>query len=324
MNEMSRGEFHDEARASAEHVPVMLHETLALLRPCAGGRYVDGTLGGGGHAEAVLEASAPDGQLLGIDRDEEARRRAARRLERFASRMHIVAARFDQLGECLEQLGWDAVDGILLDLGVSSFQLDEAERGFAFTRQGPLDMRMDRSASIPLGAWLHGASEAELRRVLRQYGEEPHARRIARALVAAERRGELCDTASLAALVARVVGRSAGRHPATRTFQALRIAVNGELESLERFLADAYRLLRPGGRLVAVAYHSLEDRLVKQAFRLWGRSCLCPSSMPVCRCNWSRKTTLLTPRPLRPSGAEVARNPRARSARLRAVERLAA
>jgi 16S rRNA (cytosine1402-N4)-methyltransferase len=321
---MPHSEIHDEAAAGAEHVPVMLHETLALLRPCAGGRYVDGTLGGGGHAEAVLEASAPDGQLLGIDRDEEARRRATRRLARFASRLHIVAARFDQLGKCLERLGWDGVDGILLDLGVSSFQLDEAERGFSFTRQGPLDMRMDRSGSIPLDAWLHAVDEAELRGVLRRYGEEPQARRIARALVTAERRGELRDTASLAALVARVVGRSPGHHPATRTFQALRIAVNEELESLEGFLAVAYRWLRPGGRLVALAYHSLEDRLVKQAFRLWGRSCLCPSSMPVCRCNWSRKASVLTPRPLRPSGAEVARNPRARSARLRAVERLAA
>jgi 16S rRNA (cytosine1402-N4)-methyltransferase len=321
---MSHPERQDESRGGTEHVPVMLEEALALLRPRAGGRYVDGTLGGGGHAEALLEASAPNGELLGIDRDEEARRRATLRLARFAPRVHIVAARFDQLGECLERLGWDGVDGILLDLGVSSFQLDDAERGFAFTRQGPLDMRMDRSSSIALGAWLHGVSEAELRRVLRRYGEEPHARRIARAIVAAERRGELHDTAALAALVTRVVGRSTGHHPATRTFQALRIAINGELESLERFLVDAYRLLRPEGRLVALCYHSLEDRLVKQAFRLWGRSCLCPSSIPVCRCDWSRKATVLTRRPLRPSAAELARNPRARSARLRAVERLAA
>jgi len=315
---------HSQTAVGVAHVPVMLTETLELLRPRSGGRYVDGTLGGGGHAEAVLEASAPDGLLLGIDRDEEARRNASERLARFAPRVHVVAARFDELSECLERLGWSGVDGILLDLGVSSFQLDDAGRGFAFTRPGPLDMRMDRSAPTPLSAWLHAVSEAELRRVLRQYGEEPHARRLAHAIVAAERRGELCDTGALAAVVTRVVGRSTGHHPATRTFQALRIALNGELGSLERFLLDAYRWLRPGGRLVVLAYHSLEDRLVKQAFRLWGRSCLCPRSMPVCRCGWSRKTTLLTSRPLRPSGAEVARNPRARSARLRAVERLAA
>lgn len=321
---MSHSKRHDESAAGNEHVPVMLDETLQLLRPHSGGRYVDGTLGGGGHAEAVLEASAPDGMLLGIDRDEKARLHAGRRLARFATRVHVVAARFDELGECLERLGWNGVDGILLDLGVSSLQLDEAERGFAFTRQGPLDMRMDRSAPTPLSTWLHAVSEAELCRVLRQYGEEPRARRVARAIVAAERRGELCDTTALAAVVARVVGHSAGHHPATRTFQALRIAVNGELECLERFLVDGYRWLQPGGRLVALAYHSLEDRLIKRAFRLWDRSCVCPRSMPVCRCEWSRKVTLITPRPLRPSGAEVARNPRARSARMRAVERLAA
>jgi 16S rRNA (cytosine1402-N4)-methyltransferase len=315
---------HPHAAIGTEHMPVMLQETLELLRPHSDGRYVDGTLGGGGHAEAVLEASAPGGLLLGIDRDEEARRYAGGRLARFAPRVHLVAARFDELGECLERLGWSGVDGILLDLGVSSFQLDDAERGFAFTRRGPLDMRMDRSEPTSLHAWLRTVSEAELRRVLRQYGEEPQARRIAHAILAAERRGELCDTQALAAVVARVVGRSTGHHPATRTFQALRIALNGELESLERFLLDAYRWLRPGGRLVVLAYHSLEDRLVKQAFRLWGRSCLCPRSMPVCRCGWSRKVTLLTSRPLRPSGAELGRNPRARSARLRAVERLAA
>jgi 16S rRNA (cytosine1402-N4)-methyltransferase len=315
---------HSQSSVGIAHVPVMLTETVGLLRPHSGGRYVDGTLGGAGHAEAVLEASAPDGLLLGIDRDEEARRHASERLARFAPRVQVVAARFDEFGECLERIGWSGVDGILLDLGVSSFQLDDADRGFAFTRPGPLDMRMDRSAPTPLSAWLHAVSEAELRRVLRQYGEEPHARRLAHAIVAAERRGELRDTAALAAVVTRVVGRAKGHHPATRTFQALRIALNGELESLERFLLDAYRWLRPGGRLVVLAYHSLEDRLVKQAFRLWGRSCLCPRSMPVCRCGWSRKATLLTSRPLRPSGAEVARNPRARSARLRAVERLAA
>ena len=228
-----------QTAARREHVPVMLKETLELLRPRSGGRYVDGTLGGGGHAEAVLEASAPNGLLLGIDRDEQARGYAAERLARFGPRVHLVAARFDELGDWLERLGWSGVDGILLDLGVSSFQLDDAERGFAFTRPGPLDMRMDRGASTPLSAWLHAVSETELRRVLRLYGEEPQARRIAHAIVAAERRGELSDTAALAAVVTRVIGRSTGHHPATRTFQALRIALNGELEILERCLLDA-------------------------------------------------------------------------------------
>jgi 16S rRNA (cytosine1402-N4)-methyltransferase len=317
-------EAQKEASASATHVPVMLRETMDLLRPRSGGRYVDGTLGGGGHAEAILEACAPDGELLGIDWDEDARCRARRRLARFAQRLHVVAATFDEIGECLERLGWDGVDGVVVDLGVSSFQLDVAERGFSFSRSGPLDMRMNRSGPRPLGEWLHDVSEKELVRVLRQYGEEPQARRVAHAILTAERRGELVNTSSLAAVVLKVVGRGTSHHPATRTFQALRIAVNGELEILERFLSEAYRWLRPGGRLVVLAYHSLEDRLVKQAFRVWARSCLCPRSVPVCRCGWSKKVTMLTARPLRPTAAEVERNPRARSARLRAVERLVA
>jgi 16S rRNA (cytosine1402-N4)-methyltransferase len=321
---MSPAEAQPETSTSVTHVPVMLREMVELLRPCSGGRYVDGTLGGGGHAEAILDASAPDGELLGVDWDEDARGRAQSRLERYGARVHVVAATFDEIGDCLARLGWDGADGIVVDLGVSSLQLDAAERGFSFLRSGPLDMRMNRHGVRPLSDWLHDVSERELVRVLRQYGEEPRARRVARSILAAERRGELVDTVALAGAVARVLGRSAGHHPATRTFQALRIAVNGELEVLERFLRVAYRWLRPGGRLVVLAYHSLEDRLVKQAFRLWARSCLCPRSMPVCRCGWSKKATLLTPRPVRPTASEVERNPRARSARLRAVERLAA
>jgi 16S rRNA (cytosine1402-N4)-methyltransferase len=321
---MSPAEAQPDTCTSVTHVPVMLREMVELLRPCSGGRYVDGTLGGGGHAEAILDASAPDGELLGVDWDEDACSRAQGRLEGYGARLHVVAATYDEIGGCLERLGWDGADGIVIDLGVSSLQLDVAERGFSFSRAGPLDMRMNRRGLRPLAEWLHDVSEKDLVRVLRHYGEEPRARRVARSILAAERRGELVDTVALAAAVARVVGRGAGHHPATRTFQALRIAVNGELEILERFLGVAYGWLRPGGRLVVLAYHSLEDRLVKQAFRLWARSCLCPRSLPVCRCGWSKKATVLTPRPLRPTAAEVERNPRARSARLRAVERLAA
>ena len=306
------------------HHPVLLRETIEWLAPRSGGRYVDGTLGGAGHAEAILDASAPDGELLGIDWDEPARERAARRLARFGSRATIRAGSYADVGEILESVGWDAVDGILLDLGVSSFQLDEADRGFSFSRSGPLDMRMDRGRGASVAEWLHRVDERELKRVLREYGEEPRAGRIARAMLEAERRGELGDTVALATLVARVVGRSPGHHPATRAFQALRIAVNGELAELDRFLAEAWRWLRPGGRLVTLAYHSLEDRRVKQAFALWNRECVCPRSVPVCRCGWSRKARVLTTRPVRPTEAEVEANPRARSARLRAVERLAA
>jgi 16S rRNA (cytosine1402-N4)-methyltransferase len=318
---------HETERTSSTeptHVPVMVREVVELLHPVGSGRYVDGTLGGGGHAEAILEAAGGRAELLGIDRDDVARAVAAARLARFGDRVHVVDATFDEIRDCLARLGWDAADGILLDLGVSSFQLDVAERGFSFSRRGPLDMRMSRERSRPLRDWLREADEDDLVRVLRDYGEERQARRIARAIRAAERAGALVDTVALAETVASVAGRATTHHPATQTFQALRIAVNGELEMLDRFLADAYQWLRPAGRLVVLAYHSLEDRRVKDAFRLWSTSCLCPRSIPVCRCGWSRKVRLLTPRPLRPSEDEVVRNPRARSARLRAVERLAA
>lgn len=310
--------------SSTEHLPVMLRETLELLRVRAGGRYADGTLGGGGHAEAILEASSPDGELLAVDWDAEATARASARLARFVGRVHVREATYAEIGERLAELGWDGLDGILLDLGVSSFHLEAAERGFSFSRPGPLDMRMDRSRPLTAARFLHEVDERELVRVLRDYGEEPQARGVARAILAAERRGELADTTALAAVVSRIVRPAPGRHPATRTFQALRIVVNGELEVLERFLENGWRWLRPGGRLVVLAYHSLEDRLVKEAFRLWARSCLCPRSIPVCRCGWSRKVEAVTRRPLRPSEREVAENPRARSAKLRAVERLAA
>ncbi|MGH7819570.1 MAG: 16S rRNA (cytosine(1402)-N(4))-methyltransferase RsmH [Candidatus Binatia bacterium] len=315
----------DEENASAvTHTPVMLAEALTYLRPRRGGRYVDGTLGAGGHAEAIVEAAGDEAELLGMDWDAEARRVAGSRLARFGERVRIVAATFADIGEWLHRLGWDGADGILVDLGLSSLQVDVAERGFSFSRSGPLDMRMDRTRPLTAERWLGQVDEKELAWALREYGEEPHARRIARAILRARERGELTDTAALASTVGRVTGRTLAHHPATRTFQALRIAVNGELDNLERFLGEAYRWLRPGGRLVTLAYHSLEDRMVKQAFRLWARSCLCPRSAPVCRCGWSSKVTILTPRPLRPSPSEVASNPRSRSARLRAVERLAA
>lgn len=306
------------------HTPVLLRETLEILRPRAGGRYVDGTLGGGGHAEAILEASAPDGALLGIDRDGDACARSSRRLGRFRDRVRVRKGSFAEIGDHLRAIGWEGADGILIDLGVSSFHLDDPDRGFSFSRPGPLDMRLDPSEGVDVSTWLGDVDERELTRVLRTLGEEPRARRIARAILAARARGELIDTVSLANVVTSVTRRTRDHHPATRTFQALRIAINGELDVIERFLGDAWEHLRPGGRLIMIAYHSLEDRLVKRAFRIWASDCLCPRSVPVCRCGWSRKVVDVTRRPVRPSPEEIRENPRSRSARLRAVERVAA
>lgn len=314
-----------DSGAARGHVPVLLRETIDILAPRAAGRYVDGTLGGAGHAEAILDASSPDGELLGLDWDGQACARATARLARFGSRVTIRRSSFADLGVRLEELGWDGADGILLDLGVSSFHLDTPERGFSFSRPGPLDMRMDQTSERSAALWLRTVDEEDLVRALRDYGEERHARRVARAIVGARRRGELRDTADLAAVVARAVPRpDRDRHPATLSFQAIRIAVNRELDELDRFLEHAYRWLRPRGRLVILAYHSLEDRRVKRAFQKWARPCVCPRSVVVCRCGWSRQAVPITRRAVTPTAEEVARNPRSRSARLRAVERIAA
>lgn len=300
------------------HVPVLEGMVVEGLRPRPGARLVDATVGAGGHAAALLEA-APDTQLLGVDRDPRALAVAADRLARFGDRVRLVHGRFGDLPALLAAAGWTTADGILLDLGVSSMQLDEPGRGFSFREAGPLDMAMgatERRAAVVVNEW----EEAELTRIIAAYGEEPRARAVARAIVAAR---PLADTAALARVVAAAAARPRpGVHPATRTFQAIRIAVNEELDELERVLADGWRLLAPGARFGVLAYHSLEDRLVKRAFRRWAATCLCPPGLPVCRCGWSRKVRLVTTRVRRPAAAEVARNPRARSARWRLVERI--
>ena len=309
----------DIGPVGAAHVPVMVGVVVEWLRPRPGARLVDATVGLGGHAAAVL-AAAPGSQLVGLDHDPEALARAGARLASFTSRVTLRRASYDELRHVLAELGWDGADAILLDLGVSSMQLDDAARGFSFRAAGPLDMRMGPSAPRTAAEVVNEFDERTLAQALREYGEEPRARAIARAIVRAR---PLATTADLAAVVARVVGRAKpGHHPATRTFQAIRILVNDELGALDALLADGWRQLRPGGRLVILAYHSLEDRRVKTAFRRWAADCICPPHVPRCVCGWRAKVRLVTTKALRPDAEEIARNPRARSARLRIVERL--
>ncbi len=289
-----------------EHEPVLLVEAVGGLAPRPGGLYVDGNVGFGGHAAAILDASAPDGRLIGFDWDAAAIDRARQRLAPFEGRVELVHDNFTALGRYLEERGVAAVDGILLDLGVSSFQLDASGRGFSFLRDEPLDMRMDQRRQLTAADLVNTLPERELADILYYYGEERQARRIAARIVAHRLRARIGTTAELAAIVARAVPRRFHPrriHVATRTFQALRIAVNGELDNLRAMLDSAWRYLRPGGRFCVISFHSLEDRLVKAAFA--GQPAL----------------DVLTRRPVTPAAAERQRNPRSRSARLRIAVR---
>jgi 16S rRNA (cytosine1402-N4)-methyltransferase len=289
---------------------------------------VDGTVGGGGHAAAILERTGPAGRLIGLDRDSEALAAAGRRLAAFGERVRLIHASFRHLARILAELGLEQVDAVLLDLGVSSHQLDRPERGFRFAEATadatPLDMRMDRSRPCTAADLLASAGVEELETWLREYGELPGARRLARAIVSARERAPLRTARDLlAAIEAAQVGRGRRHHPATLVFQALRIAVNDEIRALQEGLGAAIAALRPGRRLVVIAYHSLEDRVVKQRFRDEQRGCVCPPGTPVCVCGRRARLRALTRRAVRPAPEEVRANPRARSARLRAAERLA-
>ncbi len=303
----------DDVSRQSPHAPVLLDEALTWLAPRPGGRYCDATVGLAGHARAILERSGPDGQLIGLDRDPDALGLARIELEPFGERVTLVHARFSQARDVLERLQMVPVDGFLVDLGVSSPQLDRPERGFSFRHDGPLDMRMDPGSGESAADLLRRVDEAELVRIIRDFGEERHAVRVARAIIEARRSGPVDTTGKLAAVVARALPRhEPGKNPATRTFQALRIAVNEELEEIDRFLSVAADCLRPGGRLCVIAFHSLEDRIVKRRFRaLAGRDGGGPAVLRI-----------LTKHVVVPTDAERARNPRSRSARLRAAERL--
>ncbi len=311
------------------HMPVLVDEVMSMLAAIPGSLQIDATVGGGGHTERILEATNPDGRLLGLDADGAAIARVDGRLRpRYGNRLVLRQANFREIGAVAPDAGFGAVDGMLFDLGLSSFQLGDAERGFGFRTGGPLDMRFDTSRGVPAAELLATLDRTELSALFRRFGEEPQANRIANAIVAARATAPVSTAEELAALIERVApGNPRVRrriHPATRVFQALRIAVNAELDALQEGLASAIDLLRPGGRLVVLSYHSLEDRIVKRFFAAERRGCVCPPEIPVCVCGKNPRLRLVTRPSLTPTADEIAANPRARSARLRAAERLAA
>jgi 16S rRNA (cytosine1402-N4)-methyltransferase len=324
-----------------QHVPVMLNEVLKFLHPKPGGHYVDGTSGGGGHTEALLEYSAPDGRVLSIDADTKALARVRERLAEQMQEGRLVLAHgnFSDLARIAREAGFVAVQGVLLDLGFSSDQMNDPQRGFSFSSDGPLDMRLDQTQGISATELVNSASEQELADIIWRYGEENRSRQIARRIVQARAKQPITRTAQLAQLAASGVRYKAGAiHPATRTFQALRIAVNHELEALEMALPQLLEVLsgggnhenergegeseskREGGTMVIIAFHSLEDRLVKEFMRREARDCICPPHTPVCICGHKARLRILTPKPVIPGEEEIEANPRARSAKLRAAE----
>jgi 16S rRNA (cytosine1402-N4)-methyltransferase len=310
-------------RSDIPHRTVLLDETIELLRPAPSATVVDATLGPGGHAEALLARIGTAGRVIGIDRDPAAIAFARRRLERFGSRFIAMHGDYRDVASLL---AGTTVDGVLADFGISSYQLDDPSRGFAFSTDGPLDMRMDPESGGPTAADLVAAlDESALREVLARWGEERIAGRIARALVRERSKRPIVTTRQLASLVESVAGPAARRfriHPATRTFQALRIAVNGEITGIPDFVAGAVSLLRPGGRLAVISFHSLEDRAVKTTMHGLAHRCICPPGLPVCGCGRGNLVRVITSRPVVPGPEEIASNPRARSAKLRVVERL--
>ena len=310
-------------RGALSHRPVLLRETIELLAAERGGLFVDCTVGLGGHSEAILQAS-PDAQVLGIDRDEEALGLATERLAQYGSRFRSVHADFRELTRVLATAKVRQVRGVVADLGVSSLQLDSPGRGFSFRHEAPLDMRMDISGGETAAELLGRLSEVEIARIIFEYGEERRSRRIARRIVERRERGEpIQTTRDLADLAARAVGPDKKRriHPATRTFQALRIAVNGELENLDSFLVQAVDHLEQAGRLAVISFHSLEDRIVKRTLLKLSGRCQCPPRLPVCICGVTKQISILTRRAIVPGEEEIEENPRSRSAKLRGASK---
>ncbi|MEN8097663.1 MAG: 16S rRNA (cytosine(1402)-N(4))-methyltransferase RsmH [Chloroflexota bacterium] len=305
-----------------QHQPVLYHQVLEYLAVAPGKDYLDGTLGAAGHASGILDSTHPSGRLLGMDRDPKAIQTSLQRLAPYSERITLVNDNFAAMSQAAHDNGFSQFDGILLDLGLSSPQLLGESRGFSFRYQAPLDMRMDQRQELTAEIIVNEASVEELEEILLTFGEEPRARRIAQAIV---KQRPITNTAQLAELVTSVVGRRSRKrrlHPATLTFQALRIAVNDELGKLQKALPQTLELLRPGGRLVIISFHSLEDRIVKNFIRRESQDCICPPDVPICACDHQATLNNLTRKPVRPSKAEEESNPRSRSARLRAAERL--
>jgi len=307
------------------HTSVMPEETLAALAVNSAGTYVDCTLGGAGHARRIADRLSPEGRLIGLDQDEAAIRAAKERLAGVSCRVDVVRSNFRALASVLRSLGVTSVDGVLFDLGVSSHQINTAERGFSYMQDAPLDMRMDTSRLLAAHEVVNEYDEAELWRIFRDYGEERWAKRIAAFIVAARQEKPIETTGELVDIVCRAVPkgvrRAAGGHPAKRIFQAIRIEVNDELGILQASVENAVHALAPGGRIAVLTFHSLEDRIVKQAFKELARGCICPPGLPVCVCGHEPKVRLLG-KAQKPSAAEAAENPRAKSAKLRVAEKL--
>jgi len=315
------------AAHEAPHIPVLLEEIVGYLAPKAGGRYLDGTLGLAGHSLGLLRAAGGQAELVCLDRDEQALKLAQERLKEFPGRAQTFHLAFSDFEQALAGAGWDKLDGAVLDLGVSSLQLDEAERGFSFMAEGPLDMRMDATSGMDTARTLvNRAHFEELKHIIRDLGDEPLGGKIARAIVRIREQEEIRTTSRLAEIVAKAYPpdrrREARNHPATRTFMALRMAVNNELGEIKEFLERIVPYLNPGARLAVISFHSAEDREVKEAFRLWAKGCRCPHTQQICTCDRTPLARILTKKPQLPTQLEMDRNPRSRSAKLRVAERL--
>ena len=309
-----------DPRDSYPHLPVLYHEVLDALRPESGNDYLDGTLGAGGHAEGLLKASAPRGRLLGLDLDPQALAIARQRLFPFEDRIVIRQASYRLAPEILVEIGWRKVHGIILDLGVSSMQIDQPERGFSFMEEGPLDMRFNQEMGLSAADLVNSLSEEDLADTIYEFGDERYSRRIAHAIVEAR---PITSTRELAEVIkAAVPGYSGHIHPATRTFQALRIATNKELETISASLPGLVESLAPGGRIAVISFHSLEDRIVKRFFRKESKDCICPPEQPICTCDHVASLKVVTKKPVRASKKEIQENPRSSSARLRIAEKI--